>query len=111
MPPTSVSLVPASTAGSSNPDRSPQSGGLCAIHQPNFFPRLSTLAKLFAADYWIVLDDVQFVRRDYQHWARLAFLEDSGRGQWLSLATHLPQGRPTLIHEAVLVEPERPGWL
>ena len=33
---------------------------LCAIHQPNFFPRLSTLAKLYTADIWIVLDDVQF---------------------------------------------------
>jgi hypothetical protein len=40
---------------------------LCAIHQPNFFPRLSTLAKLFTADIWVVLDDVQFARRDYQH--------------------------------------------
>jgi hypothetical protein len=32
------------------------------IHQPNLFPRLSTLAKLFSADQWIVLDDVQFAR-------------------------------------------------
>jgi hypothetical protein len=42
-------------------------GLLCAIHQPNFLPRLSTLAKLYAAaDSWIILDDVQFTRRDYQ---------------------------------------------
>jgi len=34
-------------------------GLLCAIHQPNFLPRLSTLAKLYAADIWIILDDVQ----------------------------------------------------
>ncbi|MCW2882861.1 MAG: hypothetical protein JWQ95_6961, partial [Sphaerisporangium sp.] len=26
-----------------------------------------TLAKLFSPDCWIVLDDVQFARRDYQH--------------------------------------------
>jgi hypothetical protein len=32
----------------------------CAIHQPNFLPRLSTLAKIYAADVWVVLDDVQF---------------------------------------------------
>jgi WbqC-like protein family len=38
-------------------------GLLCAIHQPNFLPRLSTLAKLYAADIWIILDDVQFTRR------------------------------------------------
>jgi len=42
-------------------------GLLCAIHQPNFLPRLSTLAKLYTADTWIILDDVQFTRRDYQH--------------------------------------------
>jgi hypothetical protein len=35
-------------------------GMLCAIHQPNFLPRLSTLATLYAADIWIILDDVQF---------------------------------------------------
>ena len=45
---------------------------LCAIHQPNFFPRLSTLAKLYAADIWISLDDVQFARRDYQHRCQVA---------------------------------------
>lgn len=43
--------------------------------QPNLFPRLTTLAKLFAADTWIILDDVQFTRRDYQHRTRLAALD------------------------------------
>jgi hypothetical protein len=47
-------------------------GLLCAIHQPNFLPRLSTLAKLYAADTWVILDDVQFTRRDYQHRCYLA---------------------------------------
>ncbi|MGW0467963.1 WbqC family protein [Streptomyces sp. NPDC003027] len=80
---------------------------MCAIHQPNFLPRLSTLAKLFASDVWIVLDDVQFARRDYQHRTRLTSLEDPGDGRWLSLATHLPQGRSTLIRDAQLADPER----
>ncbi|WP_306820127.1 WbqC family protein [Streptomyces sp. DSM 40750] len=83
------------------------SGGICAIHQPNLFPRLSTLAKLFAADRWIVLDDVQFARRDYQHRTRLAALDDPTRQQWLTLPTHLPNGRPTLVNQALLVEPRR----
>jgi WbqC-like protein family len=48
----------------------------CAIHQPNLFPRLSTLFKLYATDIWIVLDTVQFNHRDYQHRARLAALGD-----------------------------------
>jgi hypothetical protein len=80
---------------------------VCAIHQPNLFPRLSTLAKLFAADRWIVLDDVQFARRDYQHRTRLAALDDPSRQQWLTLPTHLPNGRPTLVNRALLVEPHR----
>ncbi|WP_268252909.1 WbqC family protein [Streptomyces filipinensis] len=65
------------------------------------------MAKLFAADRWIVLDDVQFARRDYQHRARLAALDDPGRQQWLTLPTHLPHGRPTLISQARLVDPHR----
>ncbi|MGW2508268.1 WbqC family protein [Streptomyces scopuliridis] len=106
MPPTNLSATTASTAASSNPDPPPP-GGLCAIHQPNFFPRLTTLAKLFAADYWIVLDDVQFTRRDYQHRARLATLDDPQRWQWLTIPTHLPGGRRTPIREALIVDPMR----
>nr|WP_282703187.1 WbqC family protein [Streptomyces sp. CC219B] len=77
------------------------------MHQPNLFPRLSTLAKLYAADRWIVLEDVQFVRRDYQHRARLADLDEPARQQWLTLPTHLPQGRSTAISQARLVDPQR----
>lgn len=83
MPHTSPSSATASPAASS-PDRPP--GGVCAIHQPNLFPRLTTLAKLFAADTWIVLDDVQFTRRDYQHRTRLAALSDPDRTKWLSIS-------------------------
>ena len=109
MTPTSAFYRPDSTAASSAPE-SPRVGpsdGVCAIHQPNLFPRLSTLAKLFAADRWIVLDDVQFARRDYQHRARLAALDDPGRQQWLTLPTHLPHGRATRISQARLVDPRR----
>ncbi|MFI1964584.1 WbqC family protein [Streptomyces pathocidini] len=79
----------------------------CAIHQPNLLPRLSTLAKLYAADIWVVLDDVQFVRRDYQHRARLAVLDNPQQYQWLSVETHLPHGRATLIRDAQLAYPQR----
>lgn len=81
-----------------------QSGSICAIHQPNFLPRLTTLAKLYAADCWVVLDNVQFVRRDYQHRARLAALHDSDAWQWVSLPVHLPAGRGTTIADVQLTE-------
>lgn len=105
MPRTNLSSRTASTAVCSTPDLPP--GGLCAIHQPNFFPRLATLAKLFAADCWIVLDDVQFTRRDYQHRTRLATLDDPADRQWLSIPTRLPLGRQTPIKDAVMAEPVR----
>lgn len=80
---------------------------VCAIHQPNFLPRLSTLTKLLSADVWVVLDDVQFARRDYQHRARLAQLHDATSRRWLSLSTCLPEGRSTSIRDARLVDSQR----
>ncbi|HEY5834264.1 MAG TPA: WbqC family protein [Streptomyces sp.] len=106
MTPTRPLSATASPAASSA-DLLPRPGGVCAIHQPNFLPRLSTLAKLFAADYWIVLDDVQFARRDYQHRARIAPIDRPDLVHWLSLATHLPGGRATLIRDARLADPQR----
>lgn len=52
---TNPSSTPASPAASSLLELS-SPGSLCAIHQPNFMPRLTTLAKLFVSDHWIVLD-------------------------------------------------------
>ncbi|MFI6056015.1 WbqC family protein [Streptomyces violascens] len=79
----------------------------CAIHQPNLLPRLSTLAKLYAADIWVVLNDVQFGPRDYQHRARLAALDNPQQQQWLSVETHLPHGRATLIQDTQIAYPQR----
>ncbi|MFD7733397.1 WbqC family protein [Kitasatospora phosalacinea] len=78
---------------------------VCAIHQPNFLPRLATLAKIASADVWVVLDDVQHTRRDYQDRARLGTLHSGGTTRWLSLPTRLPHGRATLIRDARLIDP------
>ncbi|OLR92560.1 WbqC family protein [Actinokineospora bangkokensis] len=77
---------------------------VCAIHQPNLFPRLSTLAKLHAADIWIVLDSVQFTARDYQHRAWLEST-DSTHGQWLTAPVHRPRGRDTTLDQVRLADP------
>jgi WbqC-like protein family len=76
---------------------------VCAIHQPNLFPRWVTLAKLLAADTWVVLDDVQFCRNDYQHRARLGNSDGHSR-QWLVLPVHLPDGRGTTIRDVRLAD-------
>lgn len=109
--PSTVSAPAATTAGSCLLSGAAAPSGAwpgrsCAIHQPNLLPRLSTLAKLYAADIWVVLDDVQFARRDYQHRARLAALDNPRQHQWLSVETHLPQGRATLIRDAQLADPQ-----
>jgi hypothetical protein len=45
-----------------------------------------TFAKLCAADIWIILDDVQFTRRDYQHRCYLARLANARLpGRWLTI--------------------------
>jgi hypothetical protein len=81
-------------------------GLLCAIHQPNFLPRRSTFAKLYAADIWIILDDVQFTRRDYQNRCYLTPVADAQfPGRWLTIPVHLPGGRATLIRDVRLAEP------
>ena len=77
----------------------------CSIHQPNLFPRLSTLAKLFASDVWVALDDVQFARHDYQQRCRLATIGDIGSQQWLTVPVHLPDGRATVINKVQLADP------
>lgn len=79
-------------------------GRTCAVHQPNLFPRLSTLAKLFAADCWVILDDVQFVRRDYQHRCRVGTPGVPESHQWLSLPVHRPQGRATLVNRVKIAD-------
>ncbi|NKQ52768.1 WbqC family protein [Amycolatopsis sp. K13G38] len=78
----------------------------CAVHQPNFFPRTSTLAKIFRADVWVVLDDVQFNARDYQHRARLATLNDPAAQRWLTVPVHRPRGRASLINELRVADPD-----
>ncbi|MEV7770164.1 WbqC family protein [Kitasatospora sp. NPDC086791] len=101
-------FLPTDSTASRSADAAPPAGPVCAIHQPNVFPRLSTLAKLFAADVWVVLDDVQFARRDYQHRALLAPAGGApGPTRWLSIPTHLPAGRATLIRDARMVDPAR----
>lgn len=58
-----------------------------------------------AADVWVVLDDVQFTRRDYQHRARLAGVADPNLQQWLTLPVQAGQGRSTLIRDVELIQP------
>lgn len=55
---------------------------LVAIHQPNFLPWLGYFDRMVRADLFVLLDHVQFERRNYQNRA-LIRLEDESR--WLTV--------------------------
>ena len=78
-----------------------------AIHQPNLFPRLKVLQKITHADSWVILDDVQFVGREWQNRARLRYAGDPGREFWLTLPARRPRGRSTLISQVEVVDHKR----
>lgn len=79
------------------------SDGLClAIHQPNFLPRLKVLQKLAASDLWIVHDDVQFAKREWQNRAAIRHQSDHCTPFWITLPVHLPCGSDTLIRQVKL---------
>ena len=56
---------------------------LVAIHQPNFLPRPKVLDKILSADLTIWLDNVQYVRREWQN--RALVRDSSGGHHWLSV--------------------------
>lgn len=55
---------------------------IVAIHQPNFLPWLGYFDRMIRADMFIVLDHVQFERRNYQNRTRIR-IDD--KGHWLTV--------------------------
>lgn len=53
------------------------------IHQPDFAPYLGFFDRLLSTDHFILLDNVQFIRRGWQHRDRIKTREGSG---WLTLS-------------------------
>lgn len=55
---------------------------IVAIHQPHFLPWLGYLDRMIQADLFIVLDHVQFERRNYQNRTRIL---NNGLEHWLTV--------------------------
>lgn len=53
------------------------------IHQPNFLPRIKVLIKIMLSDVWVIYDNVQYVRRE---WQNRVFLRDSQQREVLFTA-------------------------
>lgn len=58
---------------------------IVALHQPCFLPWLGYLERMAQADLFIVLDHVQFERRNYQNRTRICV---DGQAQWLTVPVH-----------------------
>ncbi len=63
----------------------PHSRCIVAAHQPNFFPWLGWFDKLFKADIFIILDDVQFPRGRSGCWGNRVRIAQEGRARWLTV--------------------------
>lgn len=75
-----------------------------SIHQPGYFPWLGLVDKIARSDVFVVLDNVQFNRRAFQH--RTLYSTKSG-AQYLGLSVHArghQQSRQT-IAETQLADP------
>jgi hypothetical protein len=69
------------------------------IHQPNFFPRLKILQKIAASDLWLILDNVQFSKHEWQNRTRVCPLYKKQPDFWLTLPVTTPFGKQTCINQ------------
>lgn len=60
------------------------------IHQPNFFPNIKLLQKICLADEWLIMDDVQYERREVQNRIKIRKLHHIDTVRWLSTSIEKP---------------------
>ena len=71
---------------------------LVAIHQPNYFPWLGYLDRMARADLFIVLDHVQFERRNYQN---RTMIRCEGEEKWLTVPVVQLSQKETIVDKRV----------
>ena len=62
-----------------------------AIHQPEHFPYMGFFQKMKSADLFVILDDVQFTKGNFQHRNRL--LHNRGKEEWFTISLENKQHR------------------
>lgn len=73
-------------------------GRIAVIHQPDFLPYLGFFHRFLQADLWVILDNVQFVRRGWQHRDKV---KTPGGEKWITISVQKPElGSP--IKEVLL---------
>ena len=71
---------------------------LVAIHQPNYLPWLGYLDRMAKADLFVVLDHVQFERRNYQNRTQILL---EGDARWLTVPVVQLSQKERIIEKAV----------
>lgn len=71
---------------------------LVAIHQPHYVPWLGYLDRMARADVFIVLDHVQFERRNYQNRAMIRL---EGEGRWLTVPVVQVSQKERIVDKAI----------
>ena len=78
---------------------------IVAIHQPNYLPWLGYLDRMAKADLFIVLDHVQFERRDRQNRSQIRV---GGEARWLSVPVSQHSQKERIIDKQVDNSDPRP---
>lgn len=74
------------------------------IHQPNFLPRTKVLIKIMLSDVWVIYDNVQYVRRE---WQNRVYLRDSRQNDVLFTAAIQKANFYEQIRKVKLVDPQK----
>jgi hypothetical protein len=75
------------------------------IHQPNFFPRLKVIQKICMSELYVILDDVQYSRREFQNRCKLRHYSDPNNIFWITANVNR-SSRKSLIKDILLYNPE-----
>ncbi len=71
---------------------------IVALHQPHFLPWLGYLDRMLQADLFIVLDHVQFERRNYQNRTRILL---DGKEHWLTVPVQQHSQQERIVDKIV----------
>ena len=71
---------------------------LVAVHQPHYVPWLGYLDRMVKSDLFIVLDHVQFERRNYQNRTKIKL---EGEGRWLTVPVVQVSQKETILEKQV----------
>lgn len=75
------------------------------VHQPEHFPYLGFFQKMQAADLFVILDDVQYTKNNFQN--RNKFVNSNGVEEWFTVELE-PKATTKLINEVVVSS--NPKW-